>query len=35
MLFCVRGLEPEARWSDATLAGAFWSLNIGLAPMGC
>jgi nitric oxide reductase subunit B len=34
MLFCMRGLKPEAQWSDATLAGAFWALNIGLALMG-
>jgi nitric oxide reductase subunit B len=33
MLFCLRGLKPEARWNDSTLAGAFWALNIGLALM--
>jgi nitric oxide reductase subunit B len=33
MLFCLRGLKPEARWHDGWLRGAFWSLNIGLALM--
>jgi nitric oxide reductase subunit B len=33
MLFCLRGLKPEARWNDSTLAGAFWALNIGLSLM--
>jgi nitric oxide reductase subunit B len=33
MLFCLRGLKPEAQWNDATLAGAFWALNIGLTLM--
>jgi nitric oxide reductase subunit B len=33
MLFCLRGLKPEAHWNDATLAGAFWALNIGLSLM--
>jgi nitric oxide reductase subunit B len=33
MLFCLRGLKPEAQWNDATLAGAFWALNIGLSLM--
>ena len=34
MLFCLCGLKPDAQWNNATLAGAFWSLNIGLALMG-
>jgi nitric oxide reductase subunit B len=33
MLFCLRGLKPEAQWNDTTLASAFWSLNIGLSLM--
>ena len=33
MLFCLRGLEPEAQWNNGVLAGAFWALNIGLALM--
>ncbi len=34
MMFCLRGMKPDAVWSDSTLRGAFWSLNIGLALMG-
>ena len=33
LLFCVRGLKPEAQWNDRWLAGAFWTLNIGLTLM--
>ncbi|MFA5683339.1 MAG: nitric-oxide reductase large subunit [Lysobacteraceae bacterium] len=33
MLFCLRGLKPDSHWRDGWLAGAFWSLNIGLALM--
>src|SRR5690606_27443350 len=33
MLFCLRGLKPQARWSGRLLATTFWSLNIGLAGM--
>jgi len=33
MLFCLRGLKPEAQWSDRVLKTSFWSLNIGLAGM--
>jgi nitric oxide reductase subunit B len=33
MLFCARGLKPDALWTDGALRGAFWSLNIGLAQM--
>ncbi len=33
MLFCLRGLKPDAEWSNTTLASAFWSLNIGLSLM--
>ena len=33
MLFCLRGLKPDAVWRDGLLAGGFWSLNIGLALM--
>jgi len=34
MLFCLRGLKPEAQWNEARLRGAFWALNIGLSLMG-
>ena len=34
MLFCMRGLRPDMQWNGRTLAGAFWSLNVGLALMG-
>lgn len=33
MLFCLRGLKPQAAWSESWLRGAFWSLNVGLALM--
>jgi len=33
MLFCLRGLKPQAQWSEGALRGSFWSLNIGLALM--
>jgi nitric oxide reductase subunit B len=33
MLFCLRGLKPDAEWNNSTLAGAFWALNIGLTLM--
>jgi nitric oxide reductase subunit B len=33
MLFCLRGLKPEAHWPDGLLRGAFWTLNIGLTLM--
>ncbi len=31
MLFCLRSLIPDNRWSNAWLQQAFWGLNIGLA----
>jgi len=33
MLFCLRYLVPEARWSDRLAKISFWSLNLGLAWM--
>jgi nitric oxide reductase subunit B len=33
MLFCLRGIKPEAIWNDGALKLCFWSLNIGLALM--
>ena len=33
MLFCLRGLKPNAVWPEAPLRTAFWSLNIGLTLM--
>ena len=33
MLFCLRGLKPEAVWNEKLLATAFWCLNAGLAAM--
>ena len=33
LLFCVRGLKPEAVWNDRLLSSAFWTLNIGLTMM--
>jgi nitric oxide reductase subunit B len=33
LLFCVRGLKPEAVWNDKLLSGSFWTLNIGLSMM--
>ena len=34
MLFCVRGLRPDAAWNEKLLRTSFWSLNIGLTLMG-
>ena len=33
MLFCLRGMKPEAEWNEGALKTAFWSLNIGLSGM--
>ncbi len=33
MLFCLRGMKPNAIWPEAPLRTAFWALNIGLAGM--
>jgi len=33
MLFCLRGLKPNALWHGPLLKGSFWSFNIGLALM--
>jgi len=33
MLFCLRGLKPEAKWREGWLRGGFWCLNIGLVLM--
>lgn len=33
MLFCLRGMKPNAIWPEGTLRTAFWALNIGLAGM--
>jgi nitric oxide reductase subunit B len=33
LLFCVRGLKPEAQWNEKLLRGSFWALNIGLTLM--
>ena len=33
LLFCVRGLKPEAQWNEKMLRGSFWALNIGLTLM--
>jgi nitric oxide reductase subunit B len=33
VLFCVRGLRPNALWDERLLKIAFWSLNVGLALM--
>ena len=33
MLFCLRGLKPEAHWNERLLKTSFWSLNIGLSGM--
>lgn len=33
MLFCLRGMKPNALWPEAPLRTAFWSLNIGLVGM--
>ena len=34
MLFCLRGIKPQAMWREGLLRGSFWSLNIGLSLMG-
>ena len=34
MLFCLRGIKPEAHWREGWLRGSFWTLNIGLSLMG-
>jgi nitric oxide reductase subunit B len=34
LLFCVRGLKPEAFWNERLLHGSFWSFNVGLSLMG-
>ncbi|HBD19092.1 MAG TPA: nitric oxide reductase large subunit [Arenimonas sp.] len=33
MLFCLRGMKPNAIWPEAPLRTAFWAMNIGLAGM--
>ena len=33
MLFCLRGLKPDALWHTPTLKGSFWAFNIGLMLM--
>jgi nitric oxide reductase subunit B len=33
MLFCLRGLKPDAHWNEGWLRASFWSFNIGLALM--
>ena len=33
MLFCLRGLRPEAHWPEGLLRTAFWTFNIGLGLM--
>lgn len=33
MLFCVRGLKPNAMWNERVLSASFWTLNVGLALM--
>ncbi len=33
LLFCVRGLKPDAVWNEKPLRASFWALNIGLAMM--
>lgn len=33
MLFCLRGLKPQAVWNEGWLRGSFWTLNIGLSLM--
>lgn len=33
MLFCLRGLKPDAIWDEGRLRSAFWALNIGLSLM--
>ncbi|MDX2298993.1 MAG: nitric-oxide reductase large subunit [Xanthomonadaceae bacterium] len=33
LLFCLRGLRPDAVWSDKLLSRSYWSFNIGLSLM--
>ena len=33
LLFCVRGLKPEAVWEEKLLRNSFWAFNIGLTLM--
>ncbi len=33
LLFCVRGLKPDAIWNEGLLKGSFWAFNIGLSLM--
>ncbi|MFT3762876.1 MAG: nitric-oxide reductase large subunit [Pseudoxanthomonas sp.] len=33
MLFCLRGLRPQARWPEGLLRASFWTFNIGLSLM--
>jgi len=33
MLFCLRGIKPDAEWHERTLQVSFWSLNAGLVGM--
>ena len=33
LLFCVRGLRPDAQWNEPLLARSFWALNVGLSLM--
>ncbi|TXH66512.1 MAG: nitric-oxide reductase large subunit [Lysobacteraceae bacterium] len=33
LLFCVRGLKPEAAWNERLLSVSFWTFNIGLGLM--
>jgi nitric oxide reductase subunit B len=33
MLYCLRGLRPEAVWKTGLIRGGFWAMNIGLALM--
>jgi nitric oxide reductase subunit B len=33
MLFCLRGMKPDAVWNEGALKTCFWSLNIGLSLM--
>jgi len=34
MLFCLRGIKPDAVWNASPLRTSFWTLNIGLSLMG-
>jgi nitric oxide reductase subunit B len=33
MLFCLRGIKPNAVWHEGTLKAMFWTFNIGLSLM--